>query len=155
MAEPVILNPNSYANVDTVLRHVKMQITGNRHWTIVGSDGNPYVLGQRLRDEKDDLKHLLLMPGPDHFELNMVKALFKLLWPVGLKALGKLVGYKTEKALEYCHKAGGHHKAWTCYSYFSNLWPSFGCKTSMNSKSQQHTYPLFPPIKPGLKMHQT
>ena len=112
MAEPVMLNPNSYANVGKVLRYVKMQaITGNRHWTIVGSDGNPYVLGQRLRDEKDDLKYLLLMPGPGHFEINMVKVLFKLLWPVGLKALGKLVGYKTEKALEYCHKSGDHHKA--------------------------------------------
>ncbi len=112
MAEPVMLNPNSYANVHTMLRHVKMQtITANRHWTIVGSDGNPYVLGQRLRDDKDDLKDLLLMPGPGHFEINIVKALFKLLWPVGLKALAKLVGYKTEKALEYCHKAGDHHKA--------------------------------------------
>ncbi len=72
-----------------------------RHWTIVGGDGIPYVLGQRLRENYDHLKNLLLLPGPGHFEINFVKALFKLLWPVGLQTLVKFAGYRTDKALPW------------------------------------------------------
>ncbi len=131
MTEPVLLNPNSYASVKTVLENLcQRALNENRQWTIVGSDGIPYVLGQRLRDEHDHLKNLLLLPGPGHFEMNFVKALFKLLWPVGLQTLAKLAGYRTDKALLYCQKAPDHHKAWAmCYVYISRVWPKSCCNS--------------------------
>ena len=113
MAEPIMVNPNSYERVKEVLEHIKKLVIGpSRKWTVVGSDGVPYVLGQKLRDDNAALQDLLLVPGPGHFELNTVRAIFKLIWPVGLRKLAVLLGFTSEKALLYCQKAADHHKSW-------------------------------------------
>ncbi len=94
-----MVNPNSYTWVYEVLLHIlENTVSPQRVWTIVGSDGVLYVLGHRLRDDRPELNCLLLVPGPGHYEMNDVKALFKLLWPIGLENLAKLVGFKSEKA---------------------------------------------------------
>ncbi len=147
MGEPAMLNPNSYANVLTVLKHIQEQtISGTRNWTIIGADGVLYLLGQSLRDGQPELKNLLLLPGFGHFELNFVKALFRLLWPVGLKTLAKLVGFRTERALQYCPKATDHHKAWDMLGiYFQSVAPfllmqymSAGNNQNVSDHSIQH-----------------
>jgi hypothetical protein len=57
-------------------------------------------------------QNLLLIPGLGHFEINMVKGLFKLAWHVLLSDMAKLMGFRTDRTLAYCQKASNHHKAW-------------------------------------------
>ena len=83
-----------------------------------GSDGMPYVLGQKIRENDPAYQNLLLLPGPGHFEMNMTKCLFKLLWPVGLSETAKHMGFTSLKAQEYMHKGGDHHKAWALLKIF-------------------------------------
>ena len=119
MAEPLMINPNSYANVTEVLKTIQSNAPTNKCWSAVGSDGVPYVLGQKLRDDpKNKLSNLLLLPGPGHFEINTIKVLFRLLWPVGMEKLASLTGFRTAKALQYALKASDHHKSWELLSIF-------------------------------------
>ncbi len=110
MGEPCLVNPNSYGRVHEVLQHI--QAHGPRAWYAVGSDGVPYVLAHRLRDSTPQLHNILLLPGPGHIEMNVLRALFKLLWPLGLEQLAQLLGFKTPKALAYALKASDYHKSW-------------------------------------------
>ncbi|MES9969685.1 MAG: hypothetical protein ABW092_06590, partial [Candidatus Thiodiazotropha sp.] len=57
-------------------------------------------------------KQIFLRPGLGHFEINMVKCLFKLLWVVLLCRVSKLLGFRSERAQNYCKAASGHHKSW-------------------------------------------
>ncbi|XP_071138418.1 uncharacterized protein [Mytilus edulis] len=59
--------------------------------------------------------NILLLPGPGHYEINMVKALFKLLWDVGLLDLAKMLGFVSIKALQACQD---HHKSWQILQIF-------------------------------------
>lgn len=56
--------------------------------------------------------NILLLPGLGHMEINLTKALFKLLWKVLLKDLALMLGWKSIKALTSCEKCSDHHKAW-------------------------------------------
>ncbi|CAG2233782.1 unnamed protein product [Mytilus edulis] len=49
--------------------------------------------------------NILLLPGQGHYEINMVKALFKLLWDIGLIDLAKMLGFSSIKALQACQGA--------------------------------------------------
>ena len=91
MGDPIMLNPNSYATVQAVLESIQTGMETSREWTVAGCDGLPYVLAQRLRDKEDKLRDILILPGPGHFEMNMVRALMKLLWPLGMKELATTV----------------------------------------------------------------
>ncbi len=53
-----------------------------------------------------------MWPGEGHFEINFVKLLFKLLWPVGLESLATTVGYNSLKAPQYAFQAANHKKSW-------------------------------------------
>ncbi|XP_069122376.1 uncharacterized protein [Argopecten irradians] len=52
-------------------------------------------------------KNIILLPGLGHYEINMVKAVFKLLWPVCIVDLAKMLEFKTTKALASCENAAG------------------------------------------------
>ena len=56
--------------------------------------------------------NILLLPELGHMEINLTKALFKLLWKVLLKGLALLLGWKSIKALTSCEKCSDNHKAW-------------------------------------------
>ena len=56
--------------------------------------------------------NILLLPGLGHMEINLTKAMFKLLWKVVLKDLAVMLGWKSIKALTACEKCTDHHKAW-------------------------------------------
>ena len=51
MAEPCLLNPNSYKNVQEVMTHIqKLTMSNdNRSWTAISCDGNPYLLMRKLQ----------------------------------------------------------------------------------------------------------
>ena len=106
MGEPCSVNPNSYDRVRQVLAHIQGQ--GSRAWSAIGSDGVPYVLAHR----SPELQNILLLPGPGHIEINVLRALFKLMWPLGLEDLAKLLGFRTHKALTYALKVSDFHKSW-------------------------------------------
>ena len=57
-------------------------------------------------------RHILLLPGPGHYEINMVKGIFKLLWDIILVELAKILGFKSTRALEFCQSASDLHKSW-------------------------------------------
>ena len=75
-------------------------------------DGLPYVLGSRIIEKEKNLQNLLLVPGLGHYEINLVKCAFKLMWDPVLEDLAKMLGFKSLKALTCCQKCTDHHKAW-------------------------------------------
>ncbi len=112
MGEPIMLNPNSYTRVKQVLDVIRANKYSEHTWSMVGCDGVSYVLSHRLRDDCPDLHDALLWPGQGHLEINFVKLLLKLLWPVGLETLAAMVDFQTARALHYAFEAGNHHKSW-------------------------------------------
>ena len=63
-----------------------------REWGVLGCDGLPYLLAARSIDKNDALKHILMLPGHGHFEMNIQKCIVKLLWDVCYKELCKING---------------------------------------------------------------
>lgn len=68
---------------------------------------NEYVLG-----DCRTFGNLLLVPGPGHIEMNMVRGVIKLMFDVSLKDEAFLMGFKTEASLEYVRKASNNHNNW-------------------------------------------
>ncbi len=112
MGEPLMVNPNSYERVHHVLNSIMTARHPQQQWSMVGCDGVPYMLAHKLRDQNPELHDILMWPGQGNFEINFVKLLFKLLWPVGLESLATMVGYNSPKALQYAFQAANHHKSW-------------------------------------------
>jgi glutaredoxin len=80
--DPLPINPNSVANVRKVLEHIQ-EISGiakgERKWIVVTCDGVPYHYAQKI---KNDFPGILLIPGPLHEEMNMLKSFVELNWYV-------------------------------------------------------------------------
>jgi hypothetical protein len=80
--DPLPLNPNSIENVRKVLDHIQ-EISGikdgKRKWIAVVCDGVPYNHAQKI---KNNYPGILLIPGPLHEEMNMLKAYVELNWYV-------------------------------------------------------------------------
>jgi hypothetical protein len=112
--ETCYTNPCSYKAVKEVFGHISEQlhVGSTRAWTAVGCDGLPYVLGARLIEQEPELQNIFLQPGHGHYEMNMTRACFKVLWNVMLVDLGKMLGFRSIKALTACQRAYDHHKAW-------------------------------------------
>src|ERR1044071_4279868 len=80
--DPIPINPNSIKNVQKVLEHIKeiSEINkGERKWIAVVCDGIPYRYAQKF---KNDYPEILLIPGPLHEEMNMLKSFVELNWQV-------------------------------------------------------------------------
>ena len=74
--DPLPINPNSIDNVCMVLDHIQ-RISGERKWIAVTCDGVPYNYAQKL---KKDFPGIILIPGPLHEEMNMLKSFVELNW---------------------------------------------------------------------------
>jgi hypothetical protein len=78
--DPLPLNPNSIGNVCKVLDHIQ-EISGinrgERKWIAVTCDGVPFNYAQKI---KNDYLRILLIPGPLHKEMNMLKSFVELNW---------------------------------------------------------------------------
>lgn len=57
-------------------------------------------------------QHIVLIPGLGHFEINSVKALFKLEWNILLLHMAKMLGLTSVRALTYCEQANNHHQSY-------------------------------------------
>ena len=55
---------------------------------------------------------ILLRPGPGHVEMNVCKALFRLLWTPILRPIAKLLGFTSDGAQGFIKNCGNHHVTW-------------------------------------------
>ncbi|XP_062603684.1 uncharacterized protein LOC134265484 [Saccostrea cucullata] len=62
--------------------------------------------------------NIVMIPGLGHYEINMTKALFRLLWDIALVDLAKLLGFQSPKAQASCKSANDHHKSWQILTIF-------------------------------------
>ena len=118
LGDPIFCNPCSYNSVDGVFRELlsrSLSPDGGRKWTAIGCDGLPYVLGARLIEDDPTLQNILLMPGLGHYEINMVRCVFKILWNVVIKDLAEMLGFRSVRALSSCLNCTDHHKAWQIF----------------------------------------
>ncbi|XP_062577048.1 uncharacterized protein LOC134238946 [Saccostrea cucullata] len=113
MGNPISVNPCSFNAIKSILEKLKTElgVPERRKWSIIGCDGLPYLLCQRVLQDNPEFQDLLVQPGLGHFEINMAKAVIKLLWEVIGVDLAKLLGYRSPKALQACLQANDHHKA--------------------------------------------
>jgi hypothetical protein len=108
--ETCYTNPCSYKAVKDVFGHIseKLHVGSTRAWTVVGCDGLPYVLGARLIEQEPELQNIFLQPGHEHYEMNMTRACFKVLWNVILVDISKMLGFRSVNALTACQRAYDH-----------------------------------------------
>ncbi|KAJ8319784.1 hypothetical protein KUTeg_001371 [Tegillarca granosa] len=64
--------------------------------------------------------NIILIPGLGHYEINMVKALFKLLWGPQLKDLAKQFGFNSPRAVATRQSPSNHHKSWQILQIFTD-----------------------------------
>ncbi|KAK3103442.1 hypothetical protein FSP39_019273 [Pinctada imbricata] len=119
--DPIMVNPCSFRSVESVLHSISSTCcSGDRSWTVVGCDGLPYALASRKIQDIPSLKNIILTPGLGHQEINMTRALFKILWDPMLVDLAKILNYKSKRAIATCKNAYNHHKSWQilCITFF-------------------------------------
>ncbi|RIB19201.1 hypothetical protein C2G38_2307709 [Gigaspora rosea] len=78
--DPLPINPNSVENIRKVFDHIQNISginSGNRKWIVVVCDGLPYHYAQKFKNE---YPCIILLPGPLHEEMNMLKAFVELNW---------------------------------------------------------------------------
>ena len=108
--EPCCVNPNSLINIQQVLCHLK---TDQRQWLSVVCDGQSYSLIRKLNaKDPQSFGWLLLRAGGGHIEINMFRSFFYIYFDVFLQDIARLLGFQTQKALDYCKRANDHHKSW-------------------------------------------
>ena len=105
MSEPVLVNPNSYKNLEIVLEKVKNMAIDNCdiEWMFIGADGPPYCIMSRLisRDpEKYDW--VSIVEGLGHLNMNQIKTFFSICNVIFLESLAKdLLNFSNIKAYDY------------------------------------------------------
>ncbi len=80
VGEPILLNPNSYENLERILEKLKhnLGIESDRQWTAVGCDGPPYCLASRLIERQPKkFDWITMQPGLGHLNMNQLKGFFK------------------------------------------------------------------------------
>lgn len=137
IGEPCMVNPSSIAAVQEVVEHISdlaIKDSGERSWTIVASDGVPYVYAANLQDLtvkcdecglifKDIEEHtncsgiakqffdsFILIPGPGHIEINMGRAALKLMWEPVLQHIASLLGFRSPNAKRIFKAGIDHHR---------------------------------------------
>ena len=82
MGEPILVNPNSFKNLETILDQLHENIIENseREWLFVGADGPPYCLMRRvLKQNPGQYDWVSLVSGGGHLNMNLLKTYFKVL----------------------------------------------------------------------------
>ena len=119
---------------------------GDRSFVFLYCDGVPYNLIQRVvwctfrckmcnillsskvqcsQHEHDEVElefadWLLVFPGAGHIEMNMLKSIVELLWPICWREIVLLFNFRSEAALRSAQKVSDHHKGWTIARIFRN-----------------------------------
>jgi hypothetical protein len=67
---------------------------------------------EELRKDTE-FKWVILLPGPGHVEMNLVKSFIELTWDIFYQEMVKIYGFTTDNALNGAKRVSDHHKAWT------------------------------------------
>jgi len=122
MAEPVLLNPNSYTNVKQILNEVRVfaEIDVTRKWVFIGCDGPPFCLSERIcESDPVQFDFVSMVPGLGHLHMNQLKTIFKILNDIVLEPLGKdVLNFVSPKAYSYFIDAKDTHKSWQALQTF-------------------------------------
>ena len=96
LGEPCMVNPSSIETVKTVLEHARhhTRVGSDRSFTVVHSDGAPFVFAAALQDDENLFDDIVLVPGPGHIELNTARLLLSFLWNVYLPYFAKILGFR-------------------------------------------------------------
>ena len=76
VGEPILLNPNSYNNVEIIIDQLKsnLNIPTYHEWTYVGCDGPRFCLASRICEaDKEKYDWISLVPGLGHLNMNQLK----------------------------------------------------------------------------------
>ena len=116
MSDPVLLNPNSYKNLETILTEMKQfaNIGKDREWVFLGCDGPPYCLSERIIESNPEkFEFASLVPGLGHLHMNQMKTIFKVMEDIILEPLGKeVLNFQSVKAYQFFIDAKDTHKSW-------------------------------------------
>ena len=116
MVEPVLLNPNSYSNIEKILEQMKVfaKVGVEREWVFLGCDGPPCCLAERIiHKEKEKFNFVSMVPGLGHYHMNQQKTVFKILDEIVLESLGKdVLNLQSPKAYQFLVAAKDTHKTW-------------------------------------------
>ena len=90
--EPILLNANSYQNIDSVLQSFKdiLRNGEEREWAVLGFKGRPFCLNSRVI-EKNPFKYdwVSIVSGLGHLNMNQLKTFFRIVNEICLKIVGK------------------------------------------------------------------
>ena len=115
MAESVLLNPNSYENIEHILQSLKCfsKIGSDREWVFIGCDGPLYCLVERtIERNPEKFDYVSTVPGLGHLHMNQMKTLFKILDPILLEPLGKdVLKFQSPNAYQFFVDAKDTHKS--------------------------------------------
>ena len=123
MAEPVLVNPNSYESIEKILDQLKTSLiddNGERKWIFVGADGPPYCLMRRtIQNNPEKYDWVSIVSGKGHLNMNQLKTFFTVLDKIMLEPLGKMVlNFETQQAYNYFRQCKDNHKAWQAFEVF-------------------------------------
>ena len=123
MAEPVLVNPNSYESIEEILDQFKTSLIDNnceRKWIFVGADGPPYCLMRRtIQNNPEKYDWVSIVSGKGHLNMNQLKTFFNVLDKIMLEPLGKMVlNFETQQAYNYFRQCKDNHKAWQAFEVF-------------------------------------
>ena len=118
-SEPILLNPNSYQNIDNILQSFKsiLQIGEEREWALLGCDGSPYCLCSRIIERSPSgYDWVSIVSGLGHLNMNQLKTFFKIIYEICLEPLGKeVLHFQSSKAYKYFVDCKDNHKAWQSF----------------------------------------
>ena len=82
MTNPILLNPNSYKNIESTLKEIRniVNIDVDQKWVFVGCNVLSYCLSLRIVESKpNEFDFAAIIPGLDHLHMNQMKTIFKIL----------------------------------------------------------------------------
>ena len=71
MVESILLNPNSYKNIETIMSDIR-EVNEDREWLFIGCGGPSYCLSERIAENVQVSLIFIIYPwvGPLTYELN-------------------------------------------------------------------------------------
>ena len=92
MTKPILLNPNSYKNIESTLKEIRniVNIDVDQKWVFVVCNDLPYCLSLRIVESKpNEFNFPAIIPGLGHLHKNQMKTIFRILEDVLTEPLGE------------------------------------------------------------------
>ena len=115
-------------------------IKGERKWVILGCDGPPYCLANRIIEtNKAKYDWVTVVSRFGHLHMNQMKSLFKVLDHILLEPLGKeVLGFTSPNAYQYFVSAKDTHKSYQTLQVLLEGSASEICLMYLNDVNRQN-----------------